>query len=250
MQIYSWNVNGIRACYKHGFNNWFKKTKPDILCLQETKAREEQFPPELLKPTGYNSYFNTATKKGYSSQVIYSKQKPISVNNKLGFKQFDSEARFLELKFKNFTVINLYMPHGQRDKGKLPYKLKCYDYVLKYLGKNKNRNIIAVGDFNIAREEIDLNNPKGNQNGIMFSPKERETINKIIELNYIDSFRQLHPNSREYTWWPYFYNARERNLGWRIDYCFTSKSLNSKIKKAFILNKVKGSDHCPIGIEI
>lgn len=250
MKIYSWNVNGIRAAYRHGFYNWFKKTKPDIVCLQETKANETQFPAELMKPKGYHAYFNTATKKGYSSQVIYTKQKPLAANNKLGFKQFDQEARFLELKFKNFILVNLYLPHGQRDKGKLPYKLKCYDYLLKYLQKNKNQKIVLVGDFNIARSEIDLNNPKGNKDGIMFTPKERQTIDKIIQLNFIDTFRELHPDKQQFSWWPYFYHARDRNLGWRIDYCFVSKSLKPKIKKAFILDKVKGSDHCPIGIEI
>ncbi|KPJ56440.1 exodeoxyribonuclease III [Parcubacteria bacterium DG_74_2] len=250
MKIISWNVNGIRAACKKNFLDWFKKSKADIICLQEIRAQKEQLPDELLKPKKYYFYFNPAVKKGYSGVIVYSKQKPLKAENKLGFKRFDQEGRILKLKYPDFTLINIYLPYGGRQKENLDYKLQVYKELLNYLKTIKNKNIILVGDFNIAHQEIDLARPKQNQNNIMFTPKERKQIDEIIKLGFIDSFRKFNKKPDNYTWWLRSFNARQRNLGWRLDYIFVSKKMALKLKKAFILNKVMGSDHCPVGIEV
>lgn len=250
MKIVSWNVNGLRSISKKGFSDWLRKENVDIVCLQEIKAQKEQLASELLNPTGYYSYINSAQKKGYSGVLVYSKEKPISVKKKLGISRFDNEGRILELKYKTFTLINFYLPHGGRRKENFKYKLDVYKKLLKKLKRNVNRRLILIGDFNIAHEEIDLEKPKQNHNNIMFTDEERTQISTIIDMGYIDTFRKFNKKGGNYTWWPYMGNARERNLGWRIDYCFISKNLSGKLKKAFILPKVAGSDHCPIGINI
>lgn len=248
MKIISWNVNGLRAVYKRNFLDWLKNIDADIICLQEIKLQKNNLPDDLANIKNYNSYFNFAEKKGYSGVAVYSKQKSLKAEYKLGIKRFDNEGRMIKLEFPRFILINIYIPHGGRQKEKLDYKLDVYKYFLKYLKKIKNKKIILVGDFNIAHREIDLARPKQNQNNIMFTPEERKQIDKMIDFGFIDSFRKLNKEGGHYTWWPYFANARERNLGWRIDYAFVSKRL--KLKDAFILEKVKGSDHCPVGIEL
>ena len=250
MKIISWNVNGIRAVYQRNFLNWLKNSRADIVCLQETKAQEDQLPDDLLKPRGYYSYFSSALKKGYSGVGVYSKQKPLKVEYGLGSKRFDQEGRILKLEYPNFTLLNLYLPHGGRQKENLGYKLDAYQHLLGYLQTVKNKNIVLAGDFNIAHQDIDLARPKQNQNNIMFSAIEKKQIGKLLKLGFIDTFRKLNNAGDNYTWWPYFANARQRNLGWRIDYIFISAKMLSKLKKAFILNKVVGSDHCPVGIWI
>lgn len=250
MKIISWNVNGIRAVDKRGFLKWLEKSNADIVCLQETKAQLEQFPPKLIRPKNYYSYFNSAFKKGHSGVAVYTKKRPKVVEYKLGMKKFDNEGRILKLKYPNFILINLYLPHGGRQKENLDYKLEVYDYLLNYLKKIKNEKIILIGDFNIAHKEIDLARPKQNKNNVMFTIKEREQIDKIIKLGFTDTFRKFHQEGGHFSWWPYFANARERNLGWRIDYAFVSKTLIPKLKDVFILQEVVGSDHCPIGIEV
>jgi len=250
MKIISWNINGLRAVYKKGFLDWFLGLDADIVCLQEIKAFKEQLDPSLVKIKNYFSYFNSAEKAGYSGVSVYSKEKPLSVKTKLGIKRFDKEGRSLLLEYKDFILFNVYLPHGDRTKKNLPYKLEVYDFLLNKLKKMKNKNLILIGDFNIAHKEIDLARPKNNKNNVMFTQKERERIDKIIKLGFIDTFRKFHKEKGKYTWWPYFANGRERNLGWRIDYIFVSKKMNKKIKDAFILSEVRGSDHCPIGIEI
>lgn len=250
MQIISWNVNGIRNIYKKGFIEWLEETRADIICLQETKAQPDQLPWDLTKRGNYNFYFNSANKKGFSGVAIYTKQKPQKIKSQIGLNRFDDEGRFLRFDFPQFSLINLYLPHGGRRKENLNYKLKVYSYLLKYLEKVKSQKILLIGDFNIAYQEIDLARPKENKNNIMFTPKERKQIVQLIKLGFIDSFRKFHQEGGHYTWWPYFANARERNLGWRIDYAFVSKPLIPKLKDAFILPEVKGSDHCPIGVEV
>lgn len=250
MKILSWNVNGLRAVYKKGFLDWLQKEKADIICLQEIKAQTEQIPFDLVNAKNYFSFFSTAEKKGYSGVAVYTKQKPESIERKIGFKRFDKEGRVLKLEYPDFVLINLYLPHGGRQKQNLDYKLKVYNFLLKYLEDIRDKKIILIGDFNIAHKEIDLERPKQNKNNIMFTQKEREQIDKIINLGFADTFRKFNKKTGFYTWWPYFANARQRNLGWRIDYCFVSKSLEPEIKNAFILSNVIGSDHCPIGIEL
>lgn len=250
MKIISWNVNGLRSVYKKGFLEWLEETDADIVCLQETKAQETQLPFDLIKPENYYSFFASAQRKGYSGVAVYSREKPLLVKRKLGIDRFDNEGRILQLEYYNFTLINLYIPHGDRQKKHLNYKLEVYDHLLKHLEKIKNKKVVLIGDFNIAHKEIDLARPKQNRNNIMFTAQEREQINRLIKLGFVDSFRKFHKEGGNYTWWPYFANARQRNLGWRIDYAFVSKKLGAKLKNAFILPKTKGSDHCPIGVKI
>jgi len=250
MKIISWNVNGLRANYKKGFLDWFKNTKADIYCLQEVRATKEQLPRELLEIKGFFCFLNSAKKPGYSGTAIYSKKEPENITKELGLNKFDEQARMLRVDFPDFILINFYIPHGGRAKENLPYKMESYEVILAYLKKMKDKKVIVVGDFNIAHQKIDLARPKDNKNNIMFTKEEREQIDKIIALGYVDSFRQFNKQEGNYTWWPYFNNARERNIGWRIDYIFVSKLMTKDLKNAFIKDKVMGSDHCPIGIEL
>jgi len=250
MKIISWNVNGIRANLRKNFLEFVNEQKPDILCLQEIKADESKFPEEA-KVEGYNLYLNPAKKKGYSGVAVYSREKPLKIEDMTGFERFDEEGRILILEFEKFALMNLYIPHGGRLKENLPYKLEFYGFFLEFIQKRfAGKKVVLIGDFNIAREEIDLARPKQNKNNIMFTPEEREMLAKLTELGFIDTFRKLNPDKIQYTWWPYFANARERNLGWRIDYVFVSENILPKVKRAFILDKVLGSDHCPVGLEV
>lgn len=221
-----------------------------MVCLQEIKAQIDKIPAELINPAGYFSFYNPAKRPGYSGTAVFTKQKPLKVIIKIGFEQFDNEGRMLRLDFSDFILINFYLPHGGRSKENLEYKLTVYKYLFEYLEKIKNKPVVLAGDFNVAYEEIDLARPKQNQKNIMFTPEERTQIDKLAGLGFADSFRQLHPNEKKYTWWPYFANARARNIGWRIDYAFVSKKLAPKLKRAEILTAVVGSDHCPIEVGI
>ena len=250
MKILCCNVNGIRAAHKKDFLKWIKNSRADIVCLQEVRAMQEQLLDDLLNINNYYLCLNPAQKKGYSGTAIYTKQKPIKIDCKLGIKRFDQEGRIIKLKYPDFDLINVYFPHGGHDKSNLEYKLKAYKCFLNYLKINKHKNIIAVGDFNIAHQEIDLARPKQNQKNIMFTLEEREQISNLIKIGFVDSFRKFNKKSGNYTWWPYRFNAKKRNLGWRLDYIFISRKMAPKLKYAFILNKVNISDHCPIGIEI
>lgn len=250
MKIISWNVNGLRSVYKKGFLEWFYKENADIVCLQEIKASEDQLSFELTYPKGYYPFFNSANKKGYSGVAVYTKKKPIEVRKILGLPTFDSEGRILELEFPEFILLNLYIPHGGRNKEKLIYKLAVYETLFEKLKKMYTKQIILAGDFNIAHEEIDLARPKENIDNIMFTPMERKQIDKILDAGFVDSFRNLHKEGGFYTWWPYRFGVREKNIGWRIDYLFVSKGLIHRLKEATILTKVTGSDHCPISVVI
>lgn len=250
MKILTWNVNGIRAILKKGFLGWLEKSEADIVCLQEIKLQADQVPKELISPSGYFSYWSFAEKRGYAGVVVFCKQKPLTEENEIGFPKFDQEGRVLRLQYPEFDFYNLYLPHGGRQKENLGYKLETYEFILRYLKKIKDHSVILAGDFNIAHEDIDLARPKDNKNNTMFTAEERKQIDKIIELGFADSFRQFHQEGGHYTWWPYFANARERNFGWRIDYIFVSSVLLPKVKSAFILPEVTGSDHCPTGIEV
>jgi len=250
MKIISWNVNGLRSVYKNDFLRWLEESNADIVCLQEIKVQENQLPEELLKPEGYYSYFSSANKKGYSGVAIYTKNKPLRVEKSLGLSRFDQEGRFLRLDYPDFSLLNIYLPHGGRQKENLEYKLKVYSTLFDYLGKIRNKQTILIGDFNVAHREIDLARPKQNKNSIMFTPEERAKIDNLINLGFTDSFRFFHKGSGHYSWFPYGFNARKRNLGWRIDYALVSKDLKARIKNSFILKEIVGSDHCPILVEI
>jgi exodeoxyribonuclease-3 len=250
MKILSWNVNGLRSIYKKNLLSWFNKNQADFYCFQEIKVNFTDLPAKLKKLPEYYSYYNFAQKKGYSGVAIYAKRKPLKISRHLGHFRFDQEGRFLRLDYPEFILLNLYMPQGDRSQKNIPYKLEIYDLLLKYLQKIKEKSLIFIGDFNIAHQEIDLARPKYNKKNTMFTPAERQKLTNFTNNGFIDTYRQLHPKSTGYSWWPYAYQARRRNIGWRLDYCFVSSKLKSKIKKAYILNKKLGSDHCPIGLEI
>ena len=252
IRILSWNVNGIRAAYKKGILDWFKKENPDILCLQETKAHPEQLTDDLLNVNGYKSYFSSAEKKGYSGVVTYTKQEPLKTTNGIGIKKFDSEGRFIITEYNNFILFNIYFPNGKASKERLQYKMDFYDTFLKHVKKllKQNKKIIICGDVNTAHKEIDLARPKENEKISGFLPEEREWIDKFLSSGFVDTFRLFNSEPGNYTWWDMMTRARDRNVGWRIDYFFVSENLKDKIKSAFILPDVMGSDHCPVGIEL
>jgi exodeoxyribonuclease-3 len=250
MRILSWNVNGIRSTHQKGCLDWLANSQAEIVCFQEIKVQKEQLSPELRNLDGFKySFFNFAQKKGYSGVAVYCHKKPKKVVRRLGNRRFDSEGRLLELYFPQFVLLNFYLPHGGRQKENLDYKLAAYEAIFKRVKELKKQRLILIGDFNIAHQEVDLARPKQNKNNIMFTPIERAQIDRLLELGFVDSFRRFRKAGGFYTWWPYAFQARERNLGWRIDYVFVGKTLGSKLKKAEILTKVKGSDHCPIGVE-
>jgi len=252
VRIISFNVNGIRAILKKGFLEWIKKESPDVLCLQETKASLDQLDESIVHPEGYFSYWNSGIKPGYSGVVTFTKIKPINVEFGMGIRKFDQEGRIIETRYDNFTLFNVYFPNGQMGEDRLKYKLEFYDAFLEYcenLRKN-GEELIITGDFNTAHKEIDLANPKANSKRSGFLPIEREWLDKIVSMGYIDIFRYFHPEPGQYTWWTYRYKAREKNIGWRIDYFFVTKGLIKRIKDSTILKDVKGSDHAPILLEI
>jgi exodeoxyribonuclease III len=250
VKIFSWNVNGIRAVQKKGFIEWVLKEKPDILCLQETKAHIEQLDDELVNIPGYYSYFSSGERKGYSGVATYTKQKPLSVSHGIGVERFDSEGRILVTEYPEFTLLNIYFPNGQKDEDRLKYKMEFYDAILDYCEelKKQGKKLIISGDYNTAHKEIDLKNPKENEDRSGFLPIERAWLDKFISYGYIDTFRYFYPDEEKYSWWSYKFKARDRNIGWRIDYHFVSDNLISEVKEAEIRNDVSGADHCPIVI--
>ena len=252
VRLLSWNVNGIRAIQKKGFLEWFKKDNPDILCLQETKAHPEQLDDALKNVDGYQSYFSSAEKKGYSGVVTYTKIKPVTVQNGLGIKKFDSEGRFIITEFEEFTLFNIYFPNGKASPERLQYKMEFYETFLNHGKKllKAGKKIIVCGDVNTAHKEIDLARPKENSviSGIL--PQERVWIDKFLSAGFIDTFRIFNQEPEQYTWWDMVTRARERNVGWRIDYFYISENLKKNITSAAIHSSVMGSDHCPIEIEL
>jgi exodeoxyribonuclease III len=252
MKLLSWNVNGIRAVYKKGLMEWLQREKADIFCFQETKAAREQVPREILENDGYHSYFSEAEKKGYSGVAVFSRREPIKVEYGLGIPRFDSEGRTIIASFDDFVLYNIYFPNGKASKERLDYKMDFYDAFLKHAAEKMEdgHNIVVCGDVNTAHAEIDLARPKANENTSGFLPEEREWIDRLIRQGFIDAFRLFNSEGGNYSWWDYKTRARERNVGWRIDYFFVSNSLRDSVTDAFIQNDVMGSDHCPVGIEL
>lgn len=254
MNIISWNVNGIRSCHKKGCWDWLIKESPDILCLQETKAHPEQLPEEVKSPEGYFSYFgHSKIKKGYSGVALYSKQKPVKVNIGLGIPEFDEEGRIITAFFKEFVVSNIYFPNGGRGPHRIKFKLEFYKAFLSYVERLRKEGykIIFCGDVNTAHEEIDLARPKENEKNTGFLPEERAWLNEVTAKGYIDIFRKLNPETRNaYTYWDMKTFARERNVGWRIDYFFISPDVEKSVISTDILKDITGSDHCPISLSL
>ena len=249
MKIVSWNVNGIRACINKGFNDFFKEADADIFCIQETKLQDEQ--AESIEFEGYTKYINSAVKKGYSGTMIFTKQKPLNVTYDLGIEEFDKEGRIITLEYDKFFIVNCYTPNSKRELERLDYRMKWEDEVRRYLKKLDGiKPVIYCGDLNVAHEEIDIKNPKTNHFSAGFTDQEREKMTELLNSGFIDTYRYLYPNNVMYSWWSYMRQAREKNIGWRIDYIIVSDILKDNIKEADILTQVLGSDHCPISLDI
>ena len=272
MKFISWNVNGIRACVKKGFLDFFNEADADIFCIQESKMQEGQLDLEL---PGYHQYWNYAVKKGYSGTGIFTKEEPMNVFYGIGIEEHDQEGRVITLEFEDYYFITVYTPNSQSGLTRLSYRMKWEEDFLAYLkkleetkpvifcgdlkesqpsltqeAKPKKKPIIICGDFNVAATELDLKNPKNNVKNAGFTPEEREKFKTLLDSGFTDSYRYLHPDTEKYSWWSYRFKARERNAGWRIDYFLTSDSIKDKIKDAEILTDVMGSDHCPIELDI
>ena len=259
MKLISWNVNGIRACLKKGFEGFFKEQNADIFCLQETKMQvtEEKGKEvmEILQLPIFQEYFcywNSAEKKGYSGTAIFTKQKPKSIKYGIGIEEHDKEGRVITLEFENFYMVDIYTPNSKRELERLDYRQVWEDEIRKYLLElNQKKPVIMCGDFNVAHKEIDLKNPKTNRRNAGFTDEERNKMTELLEAGFIDTFRYLYPEKTDcYSWWSYMGRAREKNVGWRIDYFITSKDIKEKIKEAKIYADIMGSDHCPVGLEI
>ena len=249
MKLISWNVNGIRACLTKGFEEVFKKMDADIFCLQETKCQPDQINLEFQ---GYTSYWNSAEKKGYSGTAIFTKQKPINVTYGIGIEEHDKEGRVITLEFEKFYMINIYTPNSKRELERLEYRQIWEDEIRKYMLKlNENKPVIMCGDLNVAHKEIDLKNPKTNRHNAGFTDEERNKMTELLDAGFVDTFRVLYPEKENaYSWWSYMGHAREKNVGWRIDYFIVSKSIENCIKEAKIHSEILGSDHCPVELEI
>ena len=251
MRVISWNVNGLRAAHKKGFLDWFNDENPDIMCLQETKAHEEQLPDEIRSIAGYSSYFSTPEKKGYSGVGLYAKKAPESVQFGFG-DRFDSEGRTIIAEFSDFVLFNIYFPNGKRSAERLKYKMDFYEAILAHWERLRaeGKKVIICGDVNTAHRAIDLARPKENEKISGFLPMEREWLDRIARQGYVDTFRQFNTDPHNYTWWHMMSGARARNVGWRIDYFYVTDDLMTAVSNAWILPDVMGSDHCPVGIEL
>lgn len=249
MQLISWNVNGIRACVGKGFKEFFKQVQADIFCIQETKCSPDQIELEF---DGYNSYWNSAKKKGYSGTAIFTKIKPKQVTYGIGIEEHDQEGRIITLEFEKFYLVNNYTPNSKRELERLEYRQQWEDEIRKYLLKlNKKKPVIMCGDLNVAHQEIDLKNPKTNKGNAGFTNEERQKMTELLQAGFTDSFRHLYPNKENsYSWWSYMGKAREKNVGWRIDYFIVSNNIKEKIEEASIYPEIMGSDHCPVGLKI
>jgi len=249
MKLVSWNVNGLRACVKKGFLDYFNEMDADIFCVQETKLQEGQIELDL---EGYHQYWNYALKKGYSGTAVFSKVKPLSVSYGVGDENEESEGRILTLEFEDFYLINVYTPNSQRDLARLNFRLEWEDRMLAYLTQlNESKPIIMCGDLNVAHMEIDLKNAKSNRGNSGFTDEERGKMTNLLNSGFIDSFRYFYPDiTDQYTWWSYMRNVREKNIGWRIDYFIVSEQFKDRLEDSHIHSHIMGSDHCPVVLEI
>lgn len=252
MKLVSWNVNGIRAVVKKGFLDWLDEASPDVLCLQETKASEEQLHEELLTPPGYYTFWHSGEKKGYSSVATFTKTRPLDVQRGQEVLVRDTEGRILLTEFPDFLLYNIYFPNGGRGEERLRYKLEFYDEMLEHFEQARSRkSLIICGDVNTAHHEIDLKNPKENVNNSGFMPIERAWLDRLVGCGYVDTFRHFHPDAVDmYSWWDVRTRARERNAGWRIDYFFVTPDLVPRLRGADIWMDVTGSDHAPVTLDI
>lgn len=249
MRFISWNVNGLRACIRKGFMEFFEQEAPDFICLQEIKLSEGQLDLEL---DGYYQYYNYADKKGYSGTAIFTRHEPISINYDMGIDEHDHEGRIIALEYPDYYLVTVYTPNSKRQLERLEYRQYWEDDFRAYLKKlEEKKPVIVCGDLNVAHREIDLKNPKQNVRNAGFTIEERTKLDELLNAGFIDTFRHFYPDKTdEYSWWSYFAKSRERNIGWRIDYFLVSDSLKERLKDAGIMQNVMGSDHCPVWIDL
>lgn len=249
MKLISWNVNGLRACMKKGFEEYFKETDADIFCVQETKLQEGQID---FCPEGYECYWNYAERKGYSGTAVFTKKKPLEVVYGIGIDEHDHEGRVITLEYEDFYFVTVYTPNSQSELARLSYRMQWEDAFRDYLKElDAHKPVILCGDLNVAHQEIDLKNPKTNKKNAGFTQEERDKFTELLNAGFIDSFRYFYPDKAgAYSWWSYRFKAREKDAGWRIDYFVVSDRLKEKMKDALIYKEVMGSDHCPVGLEI
>lgn len=248
-KLISWNVNGLRACMKKGFEAFFQEARADIFCLQEIKLSEGQL---AWTPDGFYAYWNYAQRKGYSGTALFTREKPVSVSLGIGIAEHDQEGRVITAEFEPYYIVTVYTPNSKRELTRLDYRLRWEDAFRAYLsGLRRKKPVIVCGDMNVAHQEIDLKNPKTNRGSAGFSDEERAKFGELLSAGFVDSFRFLHSNEEgAYSWWSYRFRARQNNAGWRIDYFLVSERLREQIKAAYILPQVMGSDHCPVCLEI
>jgi exodeoxyribonuclease-3 len=249
MKLVSWNVNGLRACLGKGFEEFFNTINADIFCLQETKMQPDQAQLDL---PGFEKYWNSAIKKGYSGTAVFTRIKPLSVTYGMNLEEHDQEGRIITVEFEDFFLVNVYTPNSKRELLRLDYRMRWEDDFRTYLKElDKKKPVIVCGDLNVAHEEIDIKNPKSNRRNAGFTDEERGKMTTLLQAGFTDSFRYLHPTEKDaYTWWSYMMKARDRNIGWRIDYFLLSDRLKDSMKAATIHCEIMGSDHCPIGLDI
>lgn len=252
MKILSYNVNGIRSALKKGLIEWLEEGSPDIVCLQELKAHQAQVDISLFSALGYHVYWHSARKKGYSGVAILSKTEPEYVEFGSGMDHYDEEGRIIRADYRDFSLMSLYIPSGSSGEERQAFKMQFLDEFLPYIKdlNNKKKNLIISGDFNICHKPIDIHNPVSNKNSSGFLPEEREWVTKFLETGFIDTFRYFHDEPHQYTWWSFRFNARQKNLGWRIDYHMASHEMRERLVGARIFQEVIHSDHCPILLEI
>ena len=249
MKFISWNVNGIRACVKKGFEEYFKEAEADVFCIQESKLQEGQL--ELNLP-GYYQYWNYAEKKGYSGTAVFTREEPLSVTYGMGIEEHDHEGRVITLEFEQYYMVTVYTPNSQNELKRLDYRMEWEEAFREYLlTLDARKPVILCGDMNVAHREIDLKNPKTNQKNAGFTPEEREKMTLLLDSGFLDTFRYFYPDKEGiYSWWSYRFSARAKNAGWRIDYFLVSKRLESRLKSAAIHTEVMGSDHCPVELVV
>ena len=248
MKFISWNVNGFRSCLGKGFADFFAQADADFFCLQETKMQPGQ---AEFAPEGYFQYWYSAEKKGYSGTAVFAKREPLSVSYGLGIPEHDTEGRAITLEYEDFYLVCVYTPNAQRELARLDYRMAWEDALREYLcALDAKKPVIYCGDLNVAHMEIDLKNPKTNHFSAGFSDEEWEKFTRLLNSGFADTFRSLYPDKVQYSWWSYMYHAREKNVGWRIDYFVVSSRLMPKVKDSYLLNDVMGSDHCPAGLEL
>lgn len=252
MNITTWNINGIRAAMRKGIDRWIKEFSPDVICFQEIKAKPEQFDSSVFESMGYRCVWNSAERAGYSGVGVLLKKQPFEIRYGLGDPKFDHEGRVIWLSYPDFELFNIYFPNGGRSLERVPFKLEFYELLLKICDSlhNENKNIIITGDINTAHNEIDLKNPKANQKNTGFLPEERIWIDYYLHHGFIDIYRQLYPDRIQYTWWTYRMNARQKGVGWRLDYFLISQKLKEKVRDVIIHDEVRGSDHCPVTLQL